>query len=66
MITNVRQWNPTALPRLALSAMKAFKSNTVSATEAREVKSENGFFESYEKMMGTQAVLILGIQNRTW
>jgi len=63
MIANVRLWNPTALPRLIWSAMVAFKSKSVSANEAREAIVERGFFESYEKMLESQAILMLGLHN---
>ncbi len=66
MIANVRQWDTTALPRLAKRAMNAFKSTSVSATEAGEAKQKEGFFEAYEKMMESQAILMLGIQNNRW
>ena len=63
MITSVRQWNPTALPRLLRRAMNAIKSSSVNAAEAKNATKQRGFFESYEKMMESQAILMLGIHN---
>ena len=66
MITNVRQGNPMALPRFLRNAMKTIRTNGVTAQEEREAKQERGFFESYEKMMESQAILVLGLQNKRW
>lgn len=66
MITSVRQWRPTAVPRLFLRAVNAIRSTGVSAQEERESSQEKGFFESYEKMMESQAILVLGLQHKRW
>jgi hypothetical protein len=64
MIANVRQWTPMALPRFAKRVINARKAN---AAEKAELKSKGtGFFESYEKLLETQAVLILGLNNKRW
>lgn len=66
MITSVRAWKPTAVPRLFSRAMSAIRSTSVSAPREREQKQERGFFESFEKMMESQAILVLGLQNKRW
>jgi hypothetical protein len=66
MITSTRQWNATALPRYFKRAMNAIKTTSVSAQKDRETQEEKGFFESYEKMMEAQAILILGLNNKRW
>jgi hypothetical protein len=66
MISSVRQWNPTAISSIFGRAMKAIRTTSVSASEARERSKEKGFFESYEKMMESQAILILGLHNKRW
>jgi len=66
MITSTRQWNATALPRYFKRAMNAIKTNSVSAQKAQDTQKEQGFFESYEKMMETQAILMLGLNNKRW
>jgi hypothetical protein len=66
MITSVRQWKPTAVPRLFSRAVSAIRSAGVSAQDERESVKERGFFESYEKMMESQAILVLGLQQKRW
>jgi len=66
MVTSVRLWNPTALPRLIKKAMSAMRSNIGFAQDERKADKEKGFFESYEKMMESHAILILGLHNKRW
>ena len=65
MIANVRQWNALALPRLARRVRVARRAKAVRALEQSN-QSQLGFFESYEKMIETQAVLMLGLNNKRW
>jgi len=66
MITNVRQWNPTAISRFAQRTLRTVKFNKSASKEESVATKREGFFDSYEKMLEAQAVLILGINNNRW